>query len=318
MSIGNHLNALYGLPAYTFPGPGHEPRPVEPDTLAWRVGSDVYGSDGAWTAAFARFCDTVDTTRVKALIVGAWAEAYEESSAAVIEALVAARDRFPALRALFLGDMVGEECEISWINQSDVTPLLAAFPELEEFGVRGGSGLVLSAVTHGALRKLVIETGGLSAAIVRAVGASDLPALVHLDLWLGTPEYGCDSEVADLAPILSGARLPSLRHLALRDSEIQDAVAGAVAAAPVVARLEVLDLSMGVLTDEGAAALLGGQPLTHLKKLDLHHHYLSEPVKERVRQTLEAAGVEVDLDRGHAQEDAEDDGTVWRYIAVGE
>jgi hypothetical protein len=112
--------------------------------------------------------------------------------------------------------------------------------------------------------------------------------------------------------------LPRLRHLALRNSEMQDAVAAAVAAAPVVARLEVLDLSMGVLTDEGAGALLGGQPLTHLKKLDLHHHYLSEPFVERIRQTLEPAGVEVDLDRGDADEDTGDDGTVWRYVAVGE
>ena len=99
---------------------------------------------------------------------------------------------------------------------------------------------------------------------------------------------------------------------------MQDAVASAVASAPVVERLEVLDLSMGVLTDEGAAALLGGQPLTHLKTLDLHHHYLSAAVEERVRQTMATAGVEVDLDRDDAEEDTEDDGTVWRYVAVGE
>ncbi|MGW1274898.1 STM4015 family protein [Streptomyces sp. NPDC002491] len=318
MTIGEHLKALHGLPAYTFPGAEHKPRPVEPDAVAWRVGADVYDSDEKWTDAFARFCAAVDTTRVKALIVGAWEEAYEEDPGVVVEALTAARDRFPALRALFLGDMVGEECEISWINQTDVTPLLTAFPALEELGVRGGSGLSFPAVRHGALRRLVIETGGLPAEVVRGVAGSDLPALEHLDLWLGTPEYGGDSETADLEPILAGARLPHLRHLGLRNSEIQDAVAVAVAQAPVVARLEVLDLSMGVLTDEGAAALLDGQPLTHLKKLDLHHHYLGEQLQERVRQTLEAAGVEVDLDRGDAEEDAEDDGTVWRYVAVGE
>ncbi|MDX3241301.1 STM4015 family protein [Streptomyces sp. ME18-1-4] len=318
MTIGHHLDALYGLPAYTFPGVEHKPRPVEPDSVAWRISSDVYDSGESWTEAFARFCAAVDTTRVKALIVGAWEEAYEEEPSAVIEALTAARDRFPALRAVFLGDMVGEECEISWINQTDVTPLLAAFPELEEFGVRGGSGLRFPALGHGALRRLVIETGGLPVDVVRGVGGSDLPALVHLDLWLGTPEYGGDSEAADLEPVLSGARLPSLRHLALRNSEIQDAVAAAVASAPVVARLEVLDLSMGVLTDEGATDLLGGQPLTHLKRLDLHHHYMTEPLLERLRQTLEPAGVEVNLDREDAEEDAEDDGTVWRYIAVGE
>ncbi|MGW1777805.1 STM4015 family protein [Streptomyces sp. NPDC002143] len=318
MTIGDHLDALYGLPAYTFPGIKHKPRPVDPDAVAWRISGGAYDAEEKWTEVFARFCAAVDTTRVKALIVGAWEEAYEEDPSEIIEALSAARERFPALRALFLGDMVGEECEISWINQTDVTPLLAAFPELEEFGVRGGSGLGFTALSHGALRRLVVETGGLPVEVVRGVGGSDLPALVRLDLWLGTPDYGGDSEPADLEPILSGARLPSLRHLALRNSEMQDAVAAAVAAAPVVARLETLDLSMGVLTDEGAAALLGGQPLSHLKKLDLHHHYLSEPLMQRLRQTLEPAGVEVDLGRGDAEEDADDDGTVWRYVAVGE
>lgn len=184
--------------------------------------------------------------------------------------------------------------------------------------MRGGSGLVFTGLDHTALRRLVVETGGLPAAVVRGIGASDLPALEHLDLWLGTPDYGGDSEAADLEPILSGARLPRLRHLGLRNSEMQDAVAAAVAAAPVVDRLEVLDLSMGILTDEGAAALLAGQPLTHLKKLDLHHHYLTEALQERVRQTLEPGGVEVNLDRGDAEEDADGDGTVWRYVAVGE
>ncbi|MEW2046788.1 STM4015 family protein [Streptomyces sp. NPDC005476] len=318
MTIGDHLDVLFGLPAYTFPGAEHEPRPVEPEAVAWRVTVDVYDADEDWTKAFARFCSAVDTTRVRALIVGAWQEAYDTDPSDVVAALVTARDRFPALRAVFLGDMVGEECEISWINQTDVTPLLAAFPALEELGVRGGSGLRFPAVSHGALRRLVIETGGLPAEVVRGVGGSDLPALVHLDLWLGTPEYGGDTEAADLEPILSGARLPSLRHLALRNSEIQDAVAAAVATAPVLERLEVLDLSMGVLTDEGVAALLAGRPLTHLRKLDLHHHYLSEAAQERVRRSVETAGVEVDLDRDDAEEEAEDDGTVWRYVAVGE
>ncbi|GGS06657.1 hypothetical protein GCM10010269_51950 [Streptomyces humidus] len=318
MTIGHHLDALHGLPAHAFSGAEHQPRPVEPDAVAWRVTGDVYDAEENWTDAFARFCVAVDTTRVRALIVGAWEEAYDTDPSSVIEALTAARDRFPALRALFLGDMVVEECEISWINQTDVTPLLTAFPRLEELGVRGGSGLRFPAVSHGSLRRLVIETGGLPAEVVRGVGGSDLPALVHLDLWLGTPEYGGDSEIADLEPILSGARLPNLRHLALRNSEMQDAVAAAVASAPVVPRLEVLDLSMGVLTDEGAAALLDGQPLTHLKKLDLHHHYLSEPFVERVRQTLERGGVEVDLDRGDAEEDEDDEGGMLGYVAVGE
>ncbi len=318
MTIGDHLQELYRLPAFTFPGPDVAAELPDPDAVAWRIISDVYDADEGWETAFIRFCSTVDTTRVRALIVGAWQEAYDTDCSSVIEALLAARDRLPALRALFLGDMVFEECEISWINQSDVTGLLAGFPDLEEFAVRGGSGLRFQPLLHDRLRSLTVQTGGLPVDVVRGIGASELPALDHLDLWLGTSWYGADSEVPDLEPILSGTRLPSLRHLALRNSEIQDDIAAAVASAPVVARLEVLDLSMGTLSDDGAAALLAGRPLTHLKKLDLHHNYVSEPVRQRIRQTLEPAGVELDLAQGDAHQDEDDDGTINRYVSVGE
>ncbi|URN17416.1 MULTISPECIES: STM4015 family protein [Streptomyces] len=317
----SHLQEAYGLRVFDFPGPKETPRhPLpEADAVAWRVSSDTYDSEESWTEAFARFAAAVDLGQVRAIVVGAWEEAYEESPEPIIEALLGARTRLTSLRSLFLGDMESEECEISWIQQGDVTPLLAGFPELEEFGVRGGTGLVFPAVTHERLRSLTVQTGGMPAEAVRGVAASDLPALVALDLWLGTDSYGGDCSVEDLAPILDGSRLPSLRHLALHNSDIQDGIAAAMASAPVVPRLEVLDLSMGVLTDEGAAALLGGQPLTHLKRLDLHHNYLSEPMRQRLRDTLESAGVALDVDAGNAYPDEdEDDGRVWRYVAVGE
>lgn len=139
-----------------------------------------------------------------------------------------------------------------------------------------------------------------------------------LDLWLGTSEYGGDADVSDLEPFFAGDRLPSLIRLGLRNSEIQDDVCRALASAPVVARLEDLDISMGVLTDDGATALLSGQPLTHLKKLDLHHNYLSSALRTRLLETLEPAGVQVDAGQGDAESDEEDDGTVWRFVAVGE
>lgn len=320
MSYANHLRESYGLPVFDFPGPDDEKGTdhlPEADTVAWRISSDTYDAEEAWPAAFARFTEAVDTTRVRAIVVGAWEEAYDSGPEEIIAALLAARPLLPALRALFLGDMESEECEISWITQGDVAPLLDGFPELEEFGVRGGSGLVVPPFAHQRLRSLTVEAGGLSASTVRDLAACDLPALHRLDLWLGTANYGGDCELTDVEPILGGDRLPSLRHLGLRNSDIQDEIAAALASAPVVARLETLDLSMGVLTDQGGTALLGGQPLTHLAALDLHHNYLSEPLKQRFRDTLESAGVRLDLERGHADED-EWDGRVWRYVAVGE
>lgn len=169
---------------------------------------------------------------------------------------------------------------------------------------------LIPATKHAALRKLVFQSGGLPASTVRAVAECEFPELTHLEIYLGDPNYGGDATVADLAPLLETGRFPRLRHLGLKDSTIQDAVAAAVAQAPVVAQLETLDLSLGALGDEGAAALLAGQPLDHLRRLDLSHHYLSPQMQSRVRQAWPT--VEIDLS------DAQREDRWGRYIAVAE
>lgn len=327
MINNDHLSEFGGLPVFDFPEHLAQPEHAEAtsfehpavESVAWRVGRMDWDSEASWTELFDRFAELVDTTRVRAFVVASWVDIEEDSAEpvdAVLDRLVAARARFPALRALFIGDITQEENEISWICQGRVTDLLDAYPELTEFVVRGSQQLSFPAVRHERLEKLTIQTGGLPATVVRGVAAGDFPALTHLELWLGTPNYQGDTEIADLAPILAGDRLPALRHLGLRNSEIQDEVCAALATAPVVARLESLDVSLGVLTDAGAEALLGGQPLTHLKRLDLHHNYLSEEIRDRLRDTL-SPKVELDLDPGGAEIHSYN-GEVWRYVAIGE
>ncbi|MFF9482135.1 STM4015 family protein [Streptomyces sp. NPDC014733] len=313
MTISRHLEHFHGLPVHDFGEPGEGPELPDAAAVAWRLAVEEWDAEESWPQLFARFAATVDLPRVRALIVGTWGESFENGPGPVREALLAERERLSGLRALFLGDITFEECEISWIVQEDATPLLTAFPALEEFGVRGGTSLEFPAVAHPALRRLTIETGGVDVAVVRGVAACDLPALERLDLWLGSSWYGANTTVDDLAPFLDGTRWPRLTHLALHNSEIQDDIAAALATAPVVARLHTLDLSMGTLSDAGAAALLAGQPLTHLTRLDLHHHYLTEAMQERVRTALTPAGVEVDLGE---PETADGDGD--RYVAVAE
>ncbi|WUH92562.1 STM4015 family protein [Streptomyces sp. NBC_00433] len=319
MSAVEHLKELHGFPVFDFPAAGEEAAGLpEPGEVAWRLAVDPYGDGAAepYEELWQRFLGAVDPVGVRAVVVGQWGEVYDEDSGDVVRLLAEAAGRLTGLVAVFVGDLVMEESEISWITQSDVTPLLTAYPRLQELGVRGGTDLVLDAVRHEHLRTLAIEAGGLPAAVVRAVGASDLPALEYLELWLGEEEYGGDASVEDLAPLLSGERLPALRHLGLRNSEIQDEIADALADAPVVARLRSLDLSLGTLGDDGAEALLEGQSLSHLEWLDLHHNFLSEEVAERIRQRLETAGVEVDLDERMDEERY--DGEEHRYVAVGE
>ncbi|MBN3931408.1 STM4015 family protein [Streptomyces verrucosisporus] len=323
MTVNEHLRELYALPAHTYLPPGADGGPAgtlpAAASVAWRLFYDSY-DDGFPAEDFEDvwrgFLAAVDTTAVRALIIGQWGECYDRDSAFIVELLASNADRFPALEAVFIGDLVAEEAEISWIEQADVTPVLEAYPRLREFGVRGGSGLTLRPLRHEHLRTLVFEAGGLPGSVVRAVAESDLPALSRLDLWLGVSGYGGDATVEDLAPILTGERLPALRSLGLKNSELQDEIAAAVAGAPVVARLHTLDLSMGTLTDSGAGALLSGQPLTHLARLDLAHHYLSDAVMERLREELGSAGVDVDLSDQEKPDEYRDE--VWRYVAVSE
>jgi hypothetical protein len=321
MTVAQHLETFHGLPVHTLPEPGTAALP-EPGAVAWRL--DCYeAGEMPFPELWRHFTAAVDTTRVRALVLGPWWDDEYSDLRPALELVLADAERFPALRALFLADVTGEECEVSWLQLTDVTPVLERFPLLEEFGVRGGDSqglgeepLSLRPVRHEALRVLRFESGGLPGAVVRAVGACELPALEYLELWLGVAQYGGDATVADLAPVLAGGRFPALRHLGLQDSELQDEIAAAVASAPVVAQLETLSLSMGTLTDTGAEALLGGQPLTHLKRLDLHHHFMGEAVAERLRAALGSAGTEVDLSEHrtpHRWREEE-----WRYVAVSE
>ncbi|MGV9356240.1 STM4015 family protein [Streptomyces misionensis] len=319
MTFAEHLDTFHGLPVFTLPEPGEEPLPAAGD-VAWRL--DCYAAgDLPFPEVWRSFRERVPSADVRALVIGPWWEDEYTELRPVLELLLADAERFPALRALFLGDVVGEECEISWLQLTDVTPVLERFPLLEELGVRGGAGLgeeslALRPLRHAALRTLRFESGGLPGQVVRAVGACELPALERLELWLGVAAYGGDATVADLAPILAGGAFPALRHLGLQDSELQDEIAAAVASAPVVAQLESLSLSMGTLTDAGAEALLNGQPLTRLRRLDLHHHFVGEAMAGRLRAALGPAGTEVDLsDRQVPHQWRNEE---WRYVAVSE
>ncbi|OKK07338.1 STM4015 family protein [Streptomyces sp. CB02400] len=312
----DHLTSFHGLPVLDFPEASSGlPLPDDPASVAWcvRVGTREEDEDAG--AYWNRFLETMPLEEVRALLIGSPWYDFDSSAHRQIEDLVELRHRFTGLEALFLADVHFEECEISWLEQGDVAPLLEAYPRLRELGIRGSNELEFPVVRHEGLRTLRFESGGLPASVVRNVAASDLPSLECLELWLGEPHYGCDTTVEDLGPLLTGERLPSLRHLGLQNSRFQDEIAAAVAQAPVVARLESLKLSMGVLSDEGAAALLGGQPLSHLRYLDLHHHYLSDAMMLRLRDALEPAGVRVDLSDRCEEDEDEDD---MRYVAVSE
>ncbi|MCI0457351.1 MAG: STM4015 family protein [Gemmataceae bacterium] len=325
MSIFEHLTTFAGLPVETF-----DPKAKKKSRrrCVYRVGGldhvkTVYrGGDHTFPELLDLFLTQHGGKELTALVVGAWdyddmCESLSDMGAAeVVEALVANRRRMPNLRALFLGDVTQDECEISWIAPRDISPLFAAFPKLEEFRVRGAAALTFGKLKHNNLRVFAIESGGLPEAVLQEVWEAKLPKLEHLELWLGSPSYGGISSPEPLEPLLEGKLFRKLKYLGLRNSEIANSVAEAVAGADLLERLEVLDLSLGNMTEAGAEPLLESLLVRKLKKLDLHHHFISPAfVRELKKLPLE---VDVSDAKEPDFDQSGDRMYVFRYIAADE
>ena len=248
----------------------------------------------------------------KGLILGAYDLEGGCSGGGAYDEIVKCKDRLPNLKALFLGDIVQEECEISWIHQSDVSGMLQAFPQLEMLRIRGVDGLAISSPQHSQLRALAIESGGLPVSVISQICRGKFPELEYLELWLGTPNYNGDCRVNDLQPLLKGTLFPKLKYLGLRNAEIVDDIAAVIVTSPIVDQLEILDLSLGNISDVGGNALLHLESKTNLKRLDLHHHYISKPVQKKLKQ------LPFPVDLSDAQTVDEDEEFSGRFISVSE
>jgi hypothetical protein len=285
---------------------------ISPKTTVYRFRLDYEEGEKTIPKLLQSYLDQPEVEATTALVFGVWGEPYQSTSEGIVTTLAQGASRLPHLQAVFFGDIIQEECEISWIQQSDLGRLLQAFPDLQELRIRGGDGLLLDFPGHG-LRKLTIESGGLPVEVVRSIAKADLPNLEELTLWLGVEEYGANWSLHDLAPLILGDRLPKLRSLGLCNSEKQDEIAQAIATSPILQRLETLNLSMGNLGDKGGEALLSSLLVKRLQFLNLRHHYMSDLLMERFK------ALDLRVDVSEVQEpDSWGDGELHRYVEFSE
>ena len=288
----------------------------DPANNAIKLAINPYDDDPAFPDYFSEFIKLPGLDKIDSVLIGSWGEAYEEKSSLAVDLLVEHKALFSGLTSLFIGDLALEEAEVSWIQQSDISSVYAAFPKLEVLKIRGGEGLSLGGLKHVAIHTLVIETGGLDKDILKQVHLAKLPELTHLELWLGDDNYGCNIGNDELRALLDGLedQFPKLSYLGLRNYHLSDNLAEVVAEVGVPKMIKTLDISLGNLSDKGAKALLASGKLTHLDTLDLHHHYLSDEMMATVAAAKIAANVNID-----EQEQADEyDGELERYIFVSE
>ncbi|MNI13983.1 hypothetical protein D3C73_672330 [compost metagenome] len=273
------------------------------------IGYDEYEDGARMEKLVEELAGKPESAEVQYLKIGDWGQAYENGPEDFVEAIIKFKEAFPKLRKIFVGDMEAEECEVSWINQMDLTPLLDAFPELTALHIKGSQNLALSDLKHAKLEELVIICGGLSKAVLSDIRQAQLPELRKLELYLGVDNYGFDGGIKDVQPFMEQGLFPKLIYLGLKDSEIQDEIAIAIADAPILDQLHTLDLSQGTLSDTGAEALLASERIKKLAHLDLSYHYMTD----KVVKAWENSGMSVDT--SDQQENDDDD---WRYPAVTE
>lgn len=216
------------------------------------------------------------------------------------------------LRKLYLGDISQGESENSWVDIGDISKLYPSLKNLRSLTLRGNNRLKLGTIALPELRELTIVTGGLDKKNLESIAAAKWPKLKRLELWLGDKNYGGNSKIKDLTPILSSKLFPKLQHLALCNSEYADDIAKALPSSTIVKQLESLDLSKGTLTEAGVAALVAGKAsLSHLTRIDLADNFIGK--------SATAAATICPAVRTRPQRTADDyDGEVHRYVALGE
>ena len=286
---------------------------------------------------FLNFRSDPNIGKIEGLAIGANVTDY-------VTRLISAKNKLKNLKRLIIGNKLidGEEeldiveCRYpdSFTNKKrgyfkqniNLNRILSSFPSLELLILRGKISVTDGELEHQNLKILMIEGLGVSDKTLEDLFRVKLPLLSRLDIWIGTRYWrwgnrrDFDDEPDEMnksifAPLFSCQIYPKLIHLALIDADFTDEIAYEIAASDILKNLEVLDLSRGSLTDEGADILINSKYINHLKTLDLSGHYCSMRTVKNVRE--QAAKHKINL----IMEDNDDDffdGVQERYNIVRE
>ncbi len=298
---------------------------LDNSTIEWRYGTIERVSlcpetddDGDYPRTLARILRHPAGRLVRELELGLPPDEDIDWSFDTIIPVIAKAGPLPLLRVLDLTPDAEFMDQDSWRRIGDLRKLWKAAPRLRELHLKGSEGsegdppIRLGNIVAPHLETLIFISSGLDRSVPTDIGRATLPALRHLELYVGQEDYGNTCKVKSFADIFEGRGLPNLEYLGIENSEWEGKLIAALARAPIVKRLKVLDLGKGTLYREATEALIArAAAFRHLERLVLDDNYFDEAQQQAIQQAIPCA------DLGD-QKQLDDDDDDYRYPTVGE
>ncbi len=219
---------------------------------------------------------------IKQMTIGCWD--YESGDCQeLVDGMIANKEKFTHIEGLFWGDIDQEESEVSWIEQTDLSPLLDIMPKLTELKIKGTNALSIGQKPRPEWKSLEIISGGLPSSVVEDIVKSDMPNLEKLILYVGVDDYGYDGTIEQFKPLLSKTKFPYLKYLGIVNAVEEDKVVELFLESDILPQLETMDISAGVLTDKGGQLLLDNvDKIKHLSFINMEYNYLTDEMRKKL------------------------------------
>jgi len=240
--------------------------------------------------------DTNNRMLANALILGPWDNddcSNDKLIKRAISLLTENAQNMPNLTGLYIGDMNVNPVLIKLTSLAELLPRLTSLQHLRINGTNGLEFALLTPpatrITYASLRSLIIQGHAMSSKLLRAICQSNFPSLEKLELWLGS--FVCENWQVDDLQAITPSSFPRLTHLGLRNAEETDSIVGWFVTSLIYPQIEVLDISLGDLTDAGLQEFSTIDGTHNLRTLDFHHHFCSTYKIGALKEVL--AGVQL-------------------------